>query len=43
LVFVYAVLVALAVAIPALPRGMGYPAGAAGLVSWLVAGVVLVA
>jgi hypothetical protein len=43
LVAVYAVLVALAVAIPALPGGTGYPAGAAGLVFWLVAGVAFVA
>jgi len=43
LVAVYAVLFALAVAIPALPGGMGYPAGAAGLVFWLVAGAALVA
>jgi hypothetical protein len=43
LVAVYAVLVALAVAIPALPGGLGYANGIGGLVFWTAAGVVLVA
>ena len=43
LVAVYAVLFALAAAIPPLPGGMGYPAGAAGLVFWLAVGALLVA